>query len=150
MSARTVAQHTADELAYHGTSGEIAVFSSAALAGRPGARNFTYRDTVTGEAHCACRGAECGRRCWHLDWLETAWVMSRVAPFVAALDAAALCATGTAAGARLAAGSASVTDIAVYHQCRAEYRRRRAAVAAPVVALPVVALPVVAAVAVAA
>ncbi len=144
MSARTVAQHTPDELAYHGTSGEIAVFSSAS-ASRPDARNFTYRDTVTGEAHCACRGAECGRRCWHLDWLETAWIMSRVASFVAALDAAALCATGTAAGARLAGGSASVTDLAVYHQCRAEYRRRRAVAPAPAVVFPTVAAVAVAA-----
>ncbi len=117
MSARTAAQHTADELAYHGTGGEIAVFSTPS-ASRPGARNFTYRDTVTGEAHCECKGAECGRRCWHLDWLETAWIMTRVASFVAALDAAALCATGTDAGARLADGSASVTDIAVYYQSR--------------------------------
>jgi len=138
MTARTAAQHTAAELTYHGTSGEIAVFS-AASASRPGARNFTYCDTVTGETHCECRGAECGRRCWHLDWLETAWIMTRVAPFVASLNAAALCATGTAAGARLADGSASVTDIAIYYQCRVEYRRRRAAAPAPVVAFPIVA-----------
>lgn len=144
MSVRTAAQHTADELTYHGTSGEIAVFSSAS-ASRPGARNFTYRDTVTGEAHCECRGAECGRRCWHLDWLETAWIMTRVAPFVAGLDATALCATGTAAGARLADGSASVTDIAVYYQSRVEYRRRRAAAPALVLAFPVVAVAAIAA-----
>ena len=142
MSARTAAQHTADELTYHGTSGEIAVFASAS-ASRPGARNFTYRETVTGEAHCECRGAECGRRCWHLDWLETAWIMTRVTSFVAGLDAAALCATGTAAGVRLADGSATVTDIAVYYQSRVEYRRRRAAAPAPVRAFP----PVVVAVA---
>jgi len=135
MSARTAAQHTADELTYHGTSGEIAVFSSVS-ASRPGARNCTYRDTVTGDAYCECMGAACGRRCWHLDWLETAWIMTRVAPFVAALDAAALCATGIAAGARLADGSATVTDIAVYYQSRVEYRRRRAAAPVPVVAFP--------------
>ena len=142
MSTKTAALHTADELAYHGTSGEIAVFSSAS-ASHPGARNFTYRDTVTGEAHCECRGAECGRRCWHLDWLETAWIMTRVAPFVAALDAAALRATGTTARARLTDGSATVTDIAVYYQSRVEYRRRRAAAPAPPLAL--VSLPMAAA-----
>ncbi len=144
MSARTAARHTADELTYHGTSGEVAVFSSAS-ASRPGARNFTYRDTVTGEAHCECKGAECGRRCWHLDWLETAWLMTQVAPFVASLDRAALCATGTAAKARLDDGSATVTDIAVYYQCRAEYRRRKAVAPAPVVAFPVAAVLAVAA-----
>ncbi len=136
MTARTAAQHTADELTYHGTSGEIAVFSSAS-ASRPGARNFTYRDTVTGDAYCECKGAECDRRCWHLDWLETAWLMTRVAGFVTALDRAALCATGTAAGARLADGSATVTDIAVYYQCRVEYRRRAAAPAPPIAFLTV-------------
>ncbi len=142
MSAKTAVLHTADELTYHGTSGEVAVFSSAS-ASRPGARNFTYRDTVTGEAHCECKGAECGRRCWHLDWLETAWLMTQVAGFVAALDRAALCATGTAAKARLDDGSATVTDIAVYYQCRAEYRRK--AVPAPVVLFPVAAVVAVAA-----
>jgi len=70
--------------------------------------------------------------------------MTRVAPFVAALDAAALRATGTAAGARLADASATVTDIAVYYQSRAEYRRRRAAAPAPVVAFPVAAIAVAA------
>ncbi len=135
MSARTAAQHTADDLTYHGTSGEVAVFSSPS-ASRPGARNFTYRDTVTGEAHCECRGTECGRRCWHLDWLETAWIMTRVAPFVASLNVAALCATGSAAGARLADGSATITDIAVYYQSRVEYRRRHAVASALVLAFP--------------
>lgn len=138
MSARTAAQHSPTELTYHGTSGEIAVFSSAS-ASTPGARNFTYRDTVTGEAHCECRGAECGRQCWHLDWVHTAAIMTQVARFVASLNAAGLCATGQAAGARVKANSATVTDIAVYYQCRAEYRRRRAAVPAPVISLPVIA-----------
>ena len=138
MSAKTAPQHTPDELTYHGTSHEIAVFTSAS-ASRPGERNFTYRDVITGESYCECKGAECGRRCWHLDWLETAWIMVAVAPFVAALDAAALCATGTAAGARVKAGTFTVTDLAVYHQCRAEWRRRKAA-PAPVVALPAVAV----------
>ena len=144
MSARTVAQHTADELTYHGTRHEIAVFSNAS-ASRPGERNFVYRDTVTGEAHCECKGAECGRRCWHLDWLDTAWLMAQVAGFVATLDAAALCATGTAAGARIKDGSASVTDLAVYYQCRVEYRRRKAAAPAPIVAFPVATVVAVAA-----
>ena len=144
MTARTAAQHTAAELTYHGTSGEIAVFS-ADSASRPDARNFTYRDTVTGDAHCECRGAECGRRCWHLDWLETAWIMTHVAPFVAGLDAAALCATGRAAGARVADGSATVTDIAVYYQSRVEYRRRQAAAPAPLRAFPPVAAVAIAA-----
>lgn len=144
MSARTVAQHTADELAYHSACHEIAVFSSAS-ASRPGARNFTYRDTVTGGAHCECKGAECGRQCWHLDWLESAWLMTQVAGFVAALDAAALCVTGAAAGARIKDGSAIVTDIAVYFQCWAEYRRRNATAPAPVVAFRVAAVITVAA-----
>ena len=144
MSAKTAALHTADELTYHGIRGEVAIFS-AKSASKPGQHNVIVRDVVTGEYHCDCTGAECGRRCWHADWLETAWLMTQVAPFVATLDRAALCATGTAAKARLDDGSATVTDLAVYHQCRAAYRRRRAAVAAPVVALPTVAVVAVAA-----
>lgn len=143
MSARSAARHTADELTFHGIRGEVAVFS-ARSASKPGQHNVIVRDVVTGEHHCDCKGAECGRRCWHADWLETAWLMTQVAPFVASLDRAALCATGIAAKARLADGSATVTDIAVYYQCRAEYRRRKAA-PAPVVAFPVAAVLAVAA-----
>jgi hypothetical protein len=137
MSARTALDHTPDELTYHGTSGEIAVFSAPSVS-RPGARNFTYRDTVTGEAHCECKAAETGRPCWHLDWVHTAAVMLQVAPFVAGLDAPALCATGAAAGARIKGGTFTVTDLAVYHACRAEYReRRRKAAPAPLAVFPV-------------
>ena len=132
MSARTAARHTADELTFHGLRGEVAIFS-AESASQPGTHHVIVRDVVTGEAHCDCRAAACGRRCWHLDLLETAWLMRDVAPFVAALADDALLATGVAARARLAEGGATVTDLLVYHQCRAEYRRRRAAagVAAP-------------------
>jgi hypothetical protein len=66
--------------------------------------------------------------------------MTQVAGFVGGLDAAALCATGTAAKARLCDGSATVTDIVVYYQCRAEYRRRKAVTPAPLVAFPVAAV----------
>jgi hypothetical protein len=132
MSARTAALHTPDELTYHGMRGEVAVFS-AKSASRPGERNVIVRDVVTGESHCDCTGAECGRRCWHADWLETAWIMTQVAPFVASLGDDALLATGTAAKARMDDGSATVTDITTYYQCRVEWRKReRAAHAAPV------------------
>ena len=134
MGARTAAQHTADELVYHGTRHEVAVFS-APSASRPGERNFTYRDVVTGEHHCECRAAECGRACWHADHLETAWLMREVAPFVATLADDELLATGTAAKARLDGGSGTRTDLLVYLQCRAEWRER-AAHAAPAPLLP--------------
>ena len=129
MSARTVALHTPDELTFHGVRGEVAVFS-APSASQPGKHNIIVRDIVTGESHCDCTGAACGRRCWHADWLETAWIMTQVAPFVATLSDDQLLATGEAAKARMAGGDSTVTDLTTYYQCRAEWRRR-AAQAAP-------------------
>lgn len=143
MSARTAAQHTPDELTFHGISGEIAVFSSAS-ASLPGTRNFTYRDVITGEVYCECKGAACGRQCWHRDWIHTAWAMTQVAAFVASLAAAALCSVGEAAGEKVACGGATVTDTAVYYQCRVEYRRRQAA-SALIASLPMVPIAAVAA-----
>ena len=130
MSAKTVALHTPDEMTYHGLRGDVAVFS-APSASKPGQRNVIVRDVTTGEHHCDCRGADCGRRCWHADWLETAWIMTQVAPFVATLSDDELLAAGIAAKARIDDGSATVTDITTYYQCRVEWRER-AAYAAPI------------------
>lgn len=126
MSARTAARHTADELTYHGIRGEFAVFS-ATSASKPGKHNIIVRDVVTGQFHCDCKGAECGRRCWHADLLETAWLMREVAPFVAALADDELAATAVAARARHEAVGGTRTDMIVYLQCRAEWRQRGAA-----------------------
>lgn len=130
MSAATMAQHKPTELTYHGTRDDVAIFSAPSTS-RAGARNVIVRDVATGEAHCECRAAECGRQCWHLDWIETAWAMVQVAPFIASLDDAALVATGAAAARRCAANEQTATDIAVMWQARADYcRRQRAARAA--------------------
>src|SRR5690349_9541238 len=99
MSARTAAQHTADELQFHGIRGEVAVWSAASKS-KPGQRNVIVRDVVTGEFHCDCTGADTGKSCWHGDHLETAWLMRSVAPFVAALADDELLAVGVAAKAR--------------------------------------------------
>jgi hypothetical protein len=138
MSARTLAQHTPDELTYHGLRGEVAVFS-APSASRPGQRNVIVRDAITGEFHCDCKAADTGKRCWHADWLETAWLMREVAPFVAALADDELAATAAAAKARLDEGTGTRTDLLTYYQCRAEWRGRGACPPSlsPVVALPV-------------
>ena len=126
MSAKTAARHTPDELTFHGIRDEVAVFS-AASASRKNERNVIVRDILTGEAHCDCRGAEMGRTCWHMDWLETAWLMTQVAPFVATLADDELCATGEAAKLRMARGDSTVTDLITYYQCRVEYRARASA-----------------------
>jgi hypothetical protein len=133
MSARTAAQHTADELRYHGLRGDYAVWS-APSASKPGKHNVIVRDIATGEHHCDCVGAECGRRCWHANWLETAWIMTQVAPFVASRSDDELLTIGQAAKARLDDRSATVTDLAVYYQARVEWRER-AAQAAPALVL---------------
>lgn len=138
MSARTAALHTADELTFHGIRGEVAVFSAPSKS-KPGTRNVIVHDIVTGEHHCDCTGADCGRRCWHADWLETAWIMTQVAPFISTLSDDELLAAGTTAKARVDDGSGTVTDITTYYQCRVEWRKRAAQAPAPA---PVTVLPV--------
>lgn len=123
MSAKTAAAHTPAELTYHGTSQDIAVLSSASVS-RPGERNWTYLDIATNDAHCECRGAECGRRCWHMDLALAAYAMTRVAGFVELLSGGDLLATGQRAGILVATGAATITDTAVYWACKVEYARR--------------------------
>lgn len=137
MSAATAKQHKPTELTYMGWGDGTAMFTSESKS-KPGKKNWTYLDTATLEVGCDCDGARRGLACWHADHTVVAWAMVKVTAFVASLDGGALMATGLAAKARMADGTATVTDLAVYHQCRKEYRRRAASAAvASVVGFPV-------------
>ncbi len=147
MTARTAARHAAAELRYTGCSvdREI-VWFAADSASTPGKVNTVAWDTVSRTAHCDCTAAATGRySCWHADLAEAAYLAELARQFVARLDDAALADAGRMARARVVAAAtfwfaATPLDRAMLTAARAEYRRRLAAVAAPVISLPVVAV----------
>lgn len=135
MSAKTVTAHTPTELRHEGTRAGIAIFSSASKS--TGGRNFTYVDVATLEVACECQ-AKAGS-CWHCDLGPTAYAMTTVAAFVALLSDAALEEVGRSAAATVAAGTHTVTDIAVLWQARVSHCQRaraRREAAALLAALP--------------
>src|SRR4051812_49975986 len=74
MSARTLTLHHHRELRFvvaDDTTG-IVVFEADSVS-TPGKANHVSYDTITGAVHCDCKGAECGRECWHADWVAAAW-----------------------------------------------------------------------------
>lgn len=77
MSARTAPRHTPSELALLGcdeTTGIVAfVARSRHDAGRV---NTVSLDTTNGAIFCDCKGADCGRACWHADLVVAAWLAS--------------------------------------------------------------------------
>jgi len=66
--------HTPDELTFVALddTGEIAYFRSASKshADRP---NVTAIEIMTLDTFCFCKGAECGRTCWHVVHIAAAW-----------------------------------------------------------------------------
>ena len=71
---RSALPHTPSELTFVGLddAGEIAYFRSASKshADRP---NVTAIEIATLETFCFCKGAECGRTCWHVAHIAAAW-----------------------------------------------------------------------------
>ncbi len=75
MSIRTAPQHTAAELAFVAADHVTGIVEFAAASkSRPGEAHVVSLDTTNGAIHCTCKGAECGRRCWHADHVAAAWL----------------------------------------------------------------------------
>ncbi len=130
MSARTAPQHTASELAFLGcddTTGIVAFIArSRHDAGRA---NTVSLDTVTGATFCDCKGADCGRTCWHMDHIEAAWLASPVMREVRWLTAAQLRRYGTKHRLcvdtyRTRANRARADDMLALVAARYEWRKR--------------------------
>ncbi len=87
--------HTPDELTFVtlDAAGEIAYFRSASKshADRP---NVTAIEIMTLETFCFCKGAECGRTCWHVVHIAAAWRMVAYRVQCERMDLAALEAHG--------------------------------------------------------
>jgi len=77
MSARTAAQHTPAELTFVSCDHVTGIVTYAAPSKHEAGRtNHVALDTTNGATHCDCRGAECGRQCWHQDLIAAAWSLS--------------------------------------------------------------------------
>lgn len=70
----TSLHHCPSELRYHGADETLGVaYFVADSQSAPGRVNVIGLDVATGESHCSCRAAECGRACWHTSLVQAAW-----------------------------------------------------------------------------
>lgn len=70
----TSLHHCPTELRYHSADDTLNVaYFVADSKSAPGKVNVIGLDVLTGESHCSCRAAECGRACWHAALVQAAW-----------------------------------------------------------------------------
>ena len=111
------------------------VHFAAPSASTPGKVNTVGLDVLTGETHCTCRAAECGRRCWHVALAQAAWD-GHAARILAAkfsdqqLQASGKKAAHMCAWARHRRYRVLPADQVALLAARCEYRRRNPAAAA--------------------
>jgi len=97
--------------------------------------NTVGLDTATGAIFCDCKGADCGRTCWHMDHIAAAWLASPAMQQVRWLTGAQLRRHGMKHRLcvdtyRTRANRARPDDMLALVAARYEWRKR-AAVAAP-------------------
>lgn len=75
MSFVTAAEHCITELEYVSADDllNIVHYRAASKSGTNGQYNYVGLDVVTGDTHCGCKGAECGKTCWHMTLAQAAW-----------------------------------------------------------------------------
>ena len=75
MTAATAARHTVADLTFVRADDllNIVRYTSVSASGANGATNHTALDVITGEILCSCKGAGCGKTCWHYDLIAAAW-----------------------------------------------------------------------------
>ncbi len=143
MSARTMAQHSPAELTLAACDDTTAIVSFVApSASTPGKHNTVSLDTATGAIFCDCKGAECGRECWHRDLVLQAWERHPAVLDVKWLPTDRLIRYGMKVSAMAAVymarcGRTLPADAVAILAARYEFRRRAAAAPAAIVALPV-------------
>jgi hypothetical protein len=140
MSARTAPLHSPSELTLIGCDDRtnIAVFQ-AASAHDANRTNTTALDLTTGAIICDCKGAECGRQCWHMDLAIKAWHRTPAMTAARFLSDTALTNQGKKAAHMVAVYRARIgrplaDDVIALVAARSEWRRR-AALASPAVAV---------------
>ncbi len=144
MSALTAPRHTAAELTFVSCDHVTGIVAFAAPSKHDATRvNVVLLDTTNGAIHCTCKGAECGRRCWHADHVHAAWLASPAMLRVRWLSDAGLARHGRKARAMVAiyeacAGRILPADALALVAARHEWRLRasRAAALAPAPIIP--------------
>lgn len=140
MSARTAAFHCPTELTFVDADDLLnLVHFSAPSKTSPDTLNIVGLDVITGETFCNCKGAECGRECWHQTLVTAAWEGHPARLLagrynddqltVAGRKALAMC---TAYRARI--GRTLPDDATTLVACRCAYRARRGVVVSAVAA----------------
>ncbi len=143
MSTATARLHGPAELTLLGCDDRtnIAVFQ-AASAHDARRTNTCALDLVTGKLLCDCRGAECGKQCWHADHVLAAWRRTPAAIVARRLSDTALCNLGKKSAVMIATYRARIgrplqDDVTALVAARWEWRRRAAL--APAADLPLAA-----------
>ncbi len=150
MSALTAPQQTIAELTFVSCDHVTGIVAFAAPSTHDAARvNVVSLDTTNGDVHCTCRGAECGRRCWHADHVLAAWLAAPAMREVRWLTDAGLARHGRKARAMVTiyaarTGRVRPADALSLIAARHEWRRRAARAAAPAPAALAPALPLAA------
>ncbi len=149
MSVLSAPQHTAAELTFVSCDHVTGIVAFAAPSKHDAARvNVVSLDTTNGAIHCTCKGAECGRRCWHADHVRAAWLAIPAMQQVRWLSDAGLARHGRKVRAMVAIYAACVgrilpADALALVAARHEWRLRaaRAAALAPAAITPAAIVP---------
>lgn len=137
MSSTTVLRHHASELSFVSADDLTGIVTfSAASKSKPGTLNHVSLDTATGAVLCDCKGAECGRACWHQDWVSAAWSNHEARRLARAMTTGQLLKAGTKAAHLCKVYRARIwrcvpRDQEMLVACRCEYRERAALAEAP-------------------
>jgi len=125
--------HCPTELTYHSADEalNIAYFTADSVSA-PGQVNVIGLDILTGESHCSCRAAECGRACWHAALIQASWDGHQARILAARYNDAQLATIGRKAATmcciyRLRIGRCLPADALTLLACRAETQARRGA-----------------------
>lgn len=141
MSARTAAFHCPSELKFVDADDLLnIVHFSAPSKTTPGTLNIVGLDVITGETHCSCTGALCGRECWHATLVQAAWDGHSARLLAGRMNDDQLTVAGRKARAmcnvyRARIGRALPDDATTLLACRTVYYGRRALAAAVGVAV---------------
>lgn len=75
MSFTTASHHCITELEYVSADDllNIVHYRAVSKSKAHGEYNHVGLDIITGETHCDCKAAECGRECWHRTLIQASW-----------------------------------------------------------------------------
>ena len=135
MSYATAAYHCPTELAFVDADDILHIVHFAVASKTdPATPNIVALDVLTGETHCSCKGAQCGRECWHQTLAMAAWEGHPTRVLAGKYNDDQLSAAGRKAHTmctvyRARCGRCLPDDQIALVACRCAYRARRGVVA---------------------